>query len=132
MDITKLAGIGRVKVYRTLRHGRKTRPLYSIMHKGRVIARVHQVLLTNVTFVVRESGRQRVLREKRKNVHAFVEGYLTDEMGAFGIDASGPDFPIPVSYNPYRSGHFETAYGPVKAARGVLLNERGISACYLD
>ena len=132
VDLTKLSGIGLVKVYRNLKHGRNALPLYSVIHKGRVIARVPRVLLSNARFVVRESGRQRVLREQRKNVHAFVVGYLVDELGAFGIDASGPDFGMRVTYNPYRSGHFETIHGPVKTARAVLLNERGISACYLD
>ena len=122
----------RVKVYRNLKHGRNTPPLYSIMHKGRVISRVSQVLLCDATFVVHESGRQRVLRDRCKNVHAFVVGLLVDEHGAFGIDANGPNLPVTVTYNPYRSGYFESDHGPIKAARAVLLNASGISACYVE
>jgi hypothetical protein len=46
-----------VWVYRNLKHGRGARPLYSIMSKGRVIARRHRVLLTDCRLVVREGGR---------------------------------------------------------------------------
>lgn len=123
-----------VHVYRNLKHGRKAQPLYSILHKGRVIERRHRVLLSGATFVVREAGRQRVLKTGRKNVHAFVKGRLCDAQGCFGTDADGKDFPVEIKYNPHVAGHFFTPHRgeKVKGARGVLLNERGISACYLD
>lgn len=121
-----------VSVYRNLKYGRSTPPLYSIMHKGRVVARRHRVLLSNARFVVREAGRKRVLKEKRKNVHAFVVGELVDERGIFGIDANGKDLPVKVTYNPYKSDCFESNHGCVQRARGVLLNEHGITACYLE
>ncbi len=122
----------RVKVYRNLKHGRNAPPLYSVQHKGKVIARVHQLLLSNATFHVNENGRQRVLREKRKNVHAYVIGDWTDELGAFGIDETGPNLPARITYNPYLAGTFVWDIFPVKAARAVLLNASGMSACYLE
>lgn len=93
-----------------------------------------RLLISGATFVVREAGRQRVLRERRKNVHAFVVGLLVDGRGIFGIDANTKkDLPVHVHYNPYRAGVFLTDSGaPVYKARGVLLNDRGISACYLS
>jgi hypothetical protein len=120
-----------VYVYRNLKHGRNAKPLYSVMYKGRVVARVSRILLTEASFVVREAGRQRVLRERRKNVHAFVCGKWVRRGGAFGIDANGKDLPVKITYNPYYAGSF-FANGPVKSALGVLLNENGISACYID
>jgi len=42
--------------------------------KGRVVAHSNTVLLESCKFKVSEAGRQRVLREKRKNVHAGVTG----------------------------------------------------------
>lgn len=124
-----------VYVYRNLKHGRKAPPLYSIKENGRVIARRHRVLLTNATFIVHEGGRRRALREKRKNVHAFVKGVLVGRKGAFGIDAnSKKDLPVPIRYDPNLAPYFhETDHGEkVKGARAVLLNERGMSACYLE
>jgi hypothetical protein len=41
---------------------------------GRVIAHVDDFTLRDVTFVVGKAGRERVLAEGRKNVHAFVRG----------------------------------------------------------
>lgn len=122
-----------VSVYRNLRHGKKARPLYSIVSNGRVVDRRHRVLLTGVKFVVRPAGREAVLKTGRKNVHAFARGVLVGPEGAFGIDHDGKDLPVRVTYNPKRSANFETDNGtPVVAARGVLLNEHGISACYLE
>jgi hypothetical protein len=52
-------------------------------------------------FIVNEAGRQRVIKEKRKNVHAFVVGYLFG--GCLGHEASGG---VPVSYNPTKWARF--------------------------
>ena len=64
-----------VQVYRNL-HNR----LLSIQDAktGLVIGHATTVDLKDATFIVREAGRQRVLKEKKKNVHAFVKGTLTD------------------------------------------------------
>jgi len=52
-------------------------------------------------FNVSQSGRDRVLREKRKNVHAVVEGTICCPVGIKLID-------IGVTYNPYRYHLFHT------------------------
>lgn len=44
--------------------------------KGRVVARSDHVLLSQAKGKVSEAGRQRVLRERKKNVHAGIVGYL--------------------------------------------------------
>jgi hypothetical protein len=54
------------------------------MHNGRIVGYAEAVILTDVEFRVRESGRQRVLRERRKNVHAFVVGSC--ELSAMGYE----------------------------------------------
>ena len=127
----------RVEVYRNLKHGLRALPLYSIRYKGKVICRSRRVLLSNVTFKVSEAGRQRVIKEGRKNVHAFVVGYLVGTEGVYGIDKNTKkDLPVKVTYNPYLSPAFK-AYGgftpfSLKGAGAVLLNERGMSACYVE
>lgn len=45
-------------------------------HKGLVYGYASEILLKDVAFEVSESGRQRVLRDKKKNVHAGVEGTI--------------------------------------------------------
>lgn len=85
-----------IKVYWNLH-----RNCWSIQHKGKVIGHANSVLLKNVTFSVSEAGRQRVLREKRKNVHAFAKGEM------IVTNEAKPEFlTLPVTYNPYKFGYF--------------------------
>jgi hypothetical protein len=65
-----------------------------------------KVVLKDVTFTVRESGRQRVLKDRRKNVHAWMEGKLLDCSVAETV-ANVP-CGVPVKYNPYYLPTFYT------------------------
>jgi hypothetical protein len=94
----------KVRVYRNLNKPE----FFSIMacsgeHKGLVCGYARAVSLTNGRFVVSEKSRQRVLLEKRRNVHAFVEGELDD---AAGTIQSTVDSLQEISYNPYKMGSF--------------------------
>ena len=72
--------------------------------KGRVVAHSHAVLLEGAMPKVSEAGRQRVLREKRKNVHAGIVGQLVP----MGAEGSFPGFPggPEITYNPYKYAGF--------------------------
>ena len=91
--------------------------------KGRVVAHRDDVLLFDGVFKVSEAGRQRVLREQRKNVHAGVVGEwvgsLDDELTIERIVYNG----TPVTYNPYKYDTFVHLYGehPIKTGRLVAL-----------
>jgi len=62
----------RVEVYRNLRNG-----LMSVREcGGRVLTHEHDVFIRGARFVVGPMGRERVLREGQKNVHAYVRGEL--------------------------------------------------------
>jgi hypothetical protein len=69
---------------------------------GKVIDHTRQLSLGPTFFLVRERGRQRVLREKRKNVHAFVIGRRLEPVDLTGL-ASG------VWYDPYKTESFLTS-----------------------
>ena len=75
---------------------------FSISRNGRVIAHADFVKLTDVEFRVRQGGREKVIREKSKNVHSFVIGTLEDYC-KFPCDnlPSEPNSNI-VTYNPYK------------------------------
>lgn len=47
---------------------------FSVRYKGKVIRHSDLVFLENPKFIVSEKGRQRVLKKRRKNVHAVVRG----------------------------------------------------------
>ena len=79
---------------------------FSVTYNGRVIAHADYVKLVDVEFRVRQGGRNKVLKDKSKNVHSFVIGYLVDY-------CSYPckDIPIEpnnniVTYNPYKYNSF--------------------------
>ncbi|KWT95596.1 MULTISPECIES: hypothetical protein [unclassified Variovorax] len=100
--------------------------------RGRVIAHVDAVELENASFVVSQAGRQRALREKRKNVHAGIRGELVGwlESGASIADKRPWQQKVRrmrgvgVTYDPYRYSTFvdRATREPVfKSARVVAL-----------
>ena len=92
--------------------------------KGRVVAHHDDVLLFDAAFKVSEAGRQRVLRERKKNVHAGVVGQWDNT----GIDTSTHDrvlrYGQAITYNPYKYDSFVHYYGehPCKTGRLVALS----------
>jgi hypothetical protein len=91
--------------------------------KGRVIAHRDQALLFDAKFKVSEAGRQRVLKEKRKNVHAGVVGEWIDSSGDYAtIDAVAINGSA-ITYNPYKYSTFVHLFGehPIGMARLVAL-----------
>lgn len=76
--------------------------------KGLVIAHKDVVVLYKPTFKVSEAGRQRVLREKRKNVHAGVVGQWIDANDA-GVAQEIAAKGFRCTYNPYKYSTFVQA-----------------------
>lgn len=92
-----------VRAYRNLRS--KTWTVQHKTEKGwRKLASFWHLELRDVQFKVSEAGRQRVLREKQKNVHAFVYGTLEPQQ--VWLDTANVDKLTQVSYNPYRGETF--------------------------
>lgn len=85
-------------------------------NKGRVIMHSDTIHLENVQFKVSEAGRQRVLREKRKNVHAYVVGELVS------TEAKAVCGEL-ITYNPYLYTTFVTAFNktPIKSSKAAYL-----------
>lgn len=73
----------------------------SVKQNGKVVAYTNQIALRDVTFKVSEAGRQRVIKEQRKNVHATVRGILAGPNTAFRRTGR-----THVGYNPYKMGSF--------------------------
>lgn len=102
--------------------------------KGRVIGHAHYIDLADVTWKVSEAGRQRVLREKKKNVHAGAVGVLekwsewdgATHGVAFGdttfdrLSLTNPDTaPDTITYNPYKGPTFYEKYSLVPMKRSA-------------
>jgi hypothetical protein len=115
----------RVFVYRNLH-----KKCYSVkcMKTHLVIAHVDNIELIGAVFKVSESGRQRVLKEKRKNVHAGVVGVVK----SFGVLSTFNPHGITtlerVTYNPYRFDSFiyKNNELPIYKARTAYLDTTGI------
>jgi hypothetical protein len=121
----------KVEVYKNLHNGK-----FSIRQNGLVIGHADNVLLMNVSFKVAEAGRQRVLKECKKNVHSFVCGDLINAENFTSFKGrklpswilTGPlsdsiDHWDDISYNPYKWTSFvNKASGmPVRASKMVYL-----------
>lgn len=99
--------------------------------RGRVIGHAHSWEIHAAALKVSEAGRQRVLREQRKNVHAGVVGQLVDwrRVGGFGElpMPSGPSVRA-VTYNPYKGPTFtvKDTGEPILAALRVVAAGRTV------
>jgi hypothetical protein len=107
---------------------------YSIKQSGKVVAHAKRLCVSNCKFIVSESGRQRVIKEKQKNVHAFIKGtYTTSGMGT---TAEKNDLPVEITYNPYTDNSFVTKnftpFLKLKGARFVILDENGCRGSYVE
>lgn len=94
-----------IKVYVYFNLHKKTFSIKALEgeRKGLVIAHRDTLTLRDVVFKVSEAGRQRVLRERKKNVHAGVVGYWR---GCY--EPSIAENTTAVTYNPYKYESFVT------------------------
>lgn len=90
----------------------------------KVVRYCQSITLTDVVFKVSESGRQRVLQQKRKNVHAYICGTLQED-----ADLS-PQFEWMdlITYNPYKFEKFYDGEKYVDTADKVFIKGRMIYA----
>jgi len=99
-----------VHVYRNL--GGVSRARYSVRQSGLVIGHCWEVYLKDCVFRVSEAGRKRVLKEGRKNVHAYVKGFISPPVEGY------PDSDwLQFRYNPYLCGAFCLDWGELDKAK---------------
>lgn len=104
---------------------------YNIMQSGKLLASAKQVRLSGVEFLVRPSGRKRMLESGRRNVHAYAVGQLVDYVHPEDprtlekIDGRG------IFYNPYQFPSFvdDKTQAPVTDARLAQFEESGVVYC---
>lgn len=89
----KLDTSKKVRVYRNLNNGK-----LSIKQGSHIVGHAEEVTLMNAEFIVYDSGYNRFLEQGVKNVHAYVEGYVTVSKKSFNG--------IRVGYNPSKLNCF--------------------------
>ena len=131
----------RVYVYRNL-----TKGCWSLksVKTGRVLAHAGSLTLKDPVFKVSEAGRQRVIRDQQKNVHAGIVGTVMGPVEhEVWINSKGvPARKIAVTYNPYRFSTFVTkepyqndlgyTQFPVHRSDGAIFNGSSVYAVDLD
>lgn len=75
---------------------------WSVRQDGLVKAHCHELTLWSCAFQVNRKGRERVLREKKKNLHAGVLGYISESTW----DSYPEELLHEVTYNPYKHESF--------------------------
>lgn len=120
----------RVEIYRNLHND-----TFSIRRNGKVVkhlANWQSIFLKDVKFAVQPAGREKVRREGKKNVHAFIRGtYLAPSTFPHTTSEFKAKCTEWVSYNPYQDDHFTatvtdpettfTSYQDVHEAKLVTL-----------
>ncbi len=94
---------------------------FSVRHAGRVWFHTNVLTLRNCKFAVQPAGRAKVLKEKKKNVHAFIRGFFVrgdDHTNHRMLHAQQ------AMYNPYKTSTFVNVNSgePVYEADMVYLN----------
>jgi hypothetical protein len=105
-----------VRIYFNL-HKQKLSLQTKIEGRWKVVSHVKEAYLQNVKFKVSEAGRQRVIKNKRKNVHAYVCGELMDRLPDYGRFDSA-------RYNPYELEKFQCRNKYIDKADFAILNGR--------
>jgi hypothetical protein len=99
-------------------------------HKTKLVeCHATTVRLDDCIFKVSQAGRQRVLKEKRKNVHAGVQGMLRGRDFSVSVKALEENF-VELTYNPYKYDSFviKATGEPIEYAEMVILNNKRIFA----
>jgi len=98
-------------IYRNLRTGG-----FSVKYRGIVIDRFQSAIAENVVFKVNRGGRELVLKNKQKNVHAYV---VVDK---YIIIDNIIDHLEEIKYNPYKNSYFEYLNNPINGADRVAFS----------
>lgn len=111
----------KVRVYRNLH-----KKCFSVkcMKTQKVVAHVDSITLKDVTYPVSQAGRDRVLAERRKNVHAYVQGIVESAELADIVKMKK------VCYNPYKKAFFFYCSNgrEVKSSKYTTLTSNGVFA----
>jgi len=106
-------------IYRNLHTGG-----FSVKFLGKVIDRDNFFIAEGISFKVNEYGRQRVIMERRKNVHAYV---VADKYTFAGNNDKVDGLDI-ITYNPYTNNYFTCNGKKITHAKKVIFKQ---GKCYL-
>ena len=135
----KLEHGDKVEIYRNLHNG-----TFSIRRNGKVVKHLLNWMtlhLQDVKFAVQPAGREKVRREGKKNVHAFIRGTVIKAEDNNFSETFKEKCNLWVTYNPYQNDSFVsyvskslplggsiTEFTPIRKANLVTLNQGNVYA----
>ena len=93
--------------------------IWSVRQSGKVVQHTNFIQIREPQYVVSQKGNERVRREKKKNVHAFVRGYVENRLPVF------PRKSTFITYNPYKHKTFVDK----KTGRTVKVSDYAVLTC---
>lgn len=94
--------------------------VFSIRQNSLVVGHSNNIILKDCSLVVNESGKKRCLKDKERNVHAYIKGMI----GSFNDIKSS--FSFNLSYNPYLERGFHTSNGDLDKCEVVYISQNKI------
>lgn len=88
-----------VEVYRCLNRKGK---IYSLRQNGLVVGHTSKVVIANPEFIINPSGKLRCIKENKRNVHAYVKGFVQNYK-----DIRMSKYLGMLVYNPYKHKSFK-------------------------
>lgn len=109
--------------------------------KGKVITHCHAVVVESPRYIVQPAGNKRVRKEKRKNVHAFVRGYMHGFTKKFNeenmkvldfFNSIKAQRVYAVTYDPYKNIAFALRHNgkAIQESRWALIYDKLIYAIF--
>jgi len=119
-----------IRIFRNLN---KKGTWYSVRQGTLTVAHAKAICVRDCKFIVNEKVRDRVAKNKKKEVHAFIEGMYA--INGMGTTAKKNDLPAEIKYNPYFDKYFKcnnltTKPYYVSGAMFVICNGEGVKAAY--
>jgi hypothetical protein len=112
------------KIYRNLHKNCFSVLKYDKEKKGyRLYTYIDEAIISQVKTKVSESGRKRVLKEKSKNVHAFIYAKSFSPLPPGTLRLIPQAYPDELYYNPYTTEQFinKTSGEPILSCSSVML-----------
>ena len=81
--------------------------VWSVRQSGKIVEHTKDIMLKDCRFLVSKAGQEKVRREKKKNVHAGVSGYVVDNIPEDNIYSEAH-----LTYNPYKYNGFVAINDP--------------------
>jgi hypothetical protein len=116
-----------IHVYRNLNRKGK---VYSIRQKGVVVGHTTAICMRQCTFVVNDSGKAKAVRTMVRNVHAYINGHISDNWQMVGKEQN-----VKVNYRPFNNLAFYHTIGQkdfnIESAVFCTIDETGVHASFI-